>query len=341
MSAISVFRVKFNVEFLRQNLQRKESKSKNIIANNSGRTRRLRHGVKHEDAHSTDDICTCLSDCESGTTVIYASLPLPDCAWSSEQLNGSIKYVLEISATKSDPGGTGQLRAYDHLYYVSCVYDNQNRTWASFEPSHEIHRNNASNTGYFTFMLQAFPFSNYTGAVTNPVALNKILYFKAMVLTKSSASNLDLFPVHCWSSKSKDPALDGGKFTLIKDGCGNSTVSEDRDDTLSYNCTSDSVEETFSIRSFRYFGAAGRRKRRAIVDESNLHHVKAGPFIFKDDEEEEKDEEAGEPQSLPTNLAVTVAVSGVAALAIICATAYLVVRSCNKRKQRGDLNVAT
>ncbi len=50
---------------------------------------------------------------------------------------------------------------------------------------------------------------------------------------------------------------------------------------------------------------------------------------------------AGEPQSLPTNLAVTVAVSGVAALAIICATVYLVVRSCNKRKQHGDLNVAT
>ena len=49
----------------------------------------------------------------------------------------------------------------------------------------------------------------------------------------------------------------------------------------------------------------------------------------------------GEPQSFPTNLVVTVAVSGVAALAIICATAYLVVRSCSKRRQRGDLNVAT
>jgi len=49
----------------------------------------------------------------------------------------------------------------------------------------------------------------------------------------------------------------------------------------------------------------------------------------------------GEPQISPTNLAVTVTVSGVAALAIICATAYLVVRSCSKRRQHGDLNVAT
>ena len=49
----------------------------------------------------------------------------------------------------------------------------------------------------------------------------------------------------------------------------------------------------------------------------------------------------GEPQSFSTNLAVTVTVSGVAALAIICATAYLVVRSCNKRRQHGDVNVAT
>lgn len=49
----------------------------------------------------------------------------------------------------------------------------------------------------------------------------------------------------------------------------------------------------------------------------------------------------GEPQSFPTNLAVTVTVSGVAALAIICATAYLVVRSCSKRRQHGDLNVVT
>ena len=67
-------------------------------------------------------------------TVIYNDLALPDCAWSSEQLPDSIKYVLKISATKSDPGETGQLYAYDHLYYVSCDYDNQNFSKASFIP---------------------------------------------------------------------------------------------------------------------------------------------------------------------------------------------------------------
>ena len=49
----------------------------------------------------------------------------------------------------------------------------------------------------------------------------------------------------------------------------------------------------------------------------------------------------GGSRSFSTNLAVTVTASGVAALAIICATAYLDVRSCSKRRQHGDLNVAT
>ena len=70
----------------------------------------------------------------SDSTVTYTGLFLPDCAWSSEQLPDSIKYVLKINATMGNPGGTGQLRAYDHLYYVSCDYDNQNRSSASFVP---------------------------------------------------------------------------------------------------------------------------------------------------------------------------------------------------------------
>ena len=45
-----------------------------------------------------------------------------------------------------------------------------------------------------------------------------MLYFKATVETKSSAPNLDLFPVHCWSSKKADPNSADGKITLIKDG---------------------------------------------------------------------------------------------------------------------------
>ena len=72
---------------------------------------------------------------DSGT-VTYSSLKLPNCSWSSEQLNmnDSIKYILKVNPTKTDPGGNGQLRAYDHLYYVSCYYDNQNRSSASFVP---------------------------------------------------------------------------------------------------------------------------------------------------------------------------------------------------------------
>ena len=66
--------------------------------------------------------------------VTYAALRLPECAWESEQLDDHIKYILKISAVKPNAGATGQLRAYDHLYYVSCYYDNQNRTSASFVP---------------------------------------------------------------------------------------------------------------------------------------------------------------------------------------------------------------
>ncbi|XP_078352165.1 uncharacterized protein LOC144636829 [Oculina patagonica] len=311
-------------------------------------------------------------------TVMYDGLALPDCAWSSEQLPNSIKYVLKISATKSDPGGTGQLIAYDHRYYVSCEYGNQNNTVASFVPI--VNRNdNDSSSAFFRSTLYVFYDSNFTVPVSNPVALKTTLYFKATVETQSGASNLDLFPVHCWSSKNADPASTEGKFTLITDGCGNKAVSEDMYDTLSYACKSDSVEETFSIRTYRYFGAAegdevyfhcdlrvclanvanttcecptvaecdpNARRRRSvadIVDESKVYHVSKGPFIFKnedEEEEEEEEEDADETQSIPTNLVVTIAVSGVAALAIMCATAYLVVRSCNKRRQRGDLNVA-
>ena len=69
-------------------------------------------------------------------TVTYDGLHLPDCVWQSEQLADHIKYILRISAIKPavNPTGTGQLRAYDHLCYVSCYYDNQNRTSASFVP---------------------------------------------------------------------------------------------------------------------------------------------------------------------------------------------------------------
>lgn len=67
-------------------------------------------------------------------TVTYNDLVLPDCALAAEQLSESIKYVLKINAVTPNPGGTGQLRVYDQLYFVSCDYDNQNRSTTSFVP---------------------------------------------------------------------------------------------------------------------------------------------------------------------------------------------------------------
>ena len=81
-----------------------------------------------------------------------------------------------------------------------------------------------SGSAFFSFTLEAFYNSNFTGEVPNPVALDKTLYFKAMVETKSDAPNLDLFPVHCWSSQSAEPNSGEGNFTLIKDGYVHSAI---------------------------------------------------------------------------------------------------------------------
>ena len=74
-------------------------------------------------------------------TVNYANLFLPDCAFNSIQGDDYIKYILKIEAKKGNPG---QLRAYDHLYYVTCLYDNQNRSMTSFVP---IVNRNDNDTG--------------------------------------------------------------------------------------------------------------------------------------------------------------------------------------------------
>jgi len=79
-----------------------------------------------------------------GEMVNYENLTLPDCSFTSTQYPDHIKYILKIIATKPNPGGTQQLRAYDHLYYVSCEYDNQNRSMASFVP---IVNRNDNDTG--------------------------------------------------------------------------------------------------------------------------------------------------------------------------------------------------
>ena len=78
------------------------------------------------------------------STVSYDGLPLPDCAFSSQLLPNGVKYILQISAKKSDPGGTGQQYVYDHLYYVSCEYGNQNKTMASFVPIKNLQSNGSS-----------------------------------------------------------------------------------------------------------------------------------------------------------------------------------------------------
>jgi len=75
-----------------------------------------------------------------------------------------------------------------------------------------------SGSAFFTFKLEAFYYSNFTGEVPNPVELGKTLYFQATVETKSAASNLDLFPVHCWSSRSAEPNSGEANITLIKNG---------------------------------------------------------------------------------------------------------------------------
>ena len=78
-------------------------------------------------------------------TVTYEALYLPDCAYESNQKDGEVQYILKISAEKvSGDSVTGQLRTYDHLYYVTCNYDNTGRAFASFVP---IKNRAANDTG--------------------------------------------------------------------------------------------------------------------------------------------------------------------------------------------------
>lgn len=67
-------------------------------------------------------------------TVTYESLPLPNCTLDSNQNDSHITYTLRINAEKADPSGTGQVRAYDHQYYVTCTYNNTGGAFASFVP---------------------------------------------------------------------------------------------------------------------------------------------------------------------------------------------------------------
>ena len=80
---------------------------------------------------------------DGAETVTYEALYLPDCAYESNQKDGEVQYILKISAEKV-AGDSGQLRTYDHLYYVTCNYDNTGRAFASFVP---IKNRAANDTG--------------------------------------------------------------------------------------------------------------------------------------------------------------------------------------------------
>lgn len=321
-------------------------------------------------------------------TVTYNNLTLPNCSLESNQNATHITYILRISAVKTaaDPI-TYQLRAYDHQYYVTCTYNNSGRAQANFVPIKNREDNDTAD-GVFTFSLVAYEDAEYKTMVTNsPLALNVDIFFKAEVTTQSNAPNLDLYPVSCYSSQSNDPDFtDNRRFTLITNGCGSDEVSEDRDDTLAYNCTDNSITETFSLKTYRYFGAAAdapvfihcyfrvcladgvdtacecpknaatcvgnrtadlaRRRRRStsdLVDESRLYHAVSGPFTFE--QELNKDEVASADQEKTSQsfqtVAIVGAVCGVVAVAIICATVYIVIRHRNKHTQNGDLHVVT
>ena len=115
-------------------------------------------------------------------------------------------------------------------------------------------------------------------------------------------------------------------LVIIISSCGNNSVSDDFGDTLMYNCTDDSIKETFKLRTYRYFGFPetskvyihcelrvclanlpntacecpsvaqcdpANRKRRSledVVDEAQVYRVTSGPFIFESQEEEQQPE---------------------------------------------------
>ena len=89
-----------------------------------------------KDWRASKDTAACEPTLNNDTqTVTYTDLKLPDCAYDSNQKDGEIEYILKITAVKTagDPN-TGQLRTYDHQYYVTCNYNNTGGATGSFEP---------------------------------------------------------------------------------------------------------------------------------------------------------------------------------------------------------------
>ncbi|XP_078352221.1 ZP domain-containing protein-like [Oculina patagonica] len=304
-------------------------------------------------------------------TVTYTNLPVATCSSSSVERDNDILYVFEIRALVP---GSEPTQALDHMFDASCVYGNNDTVASSFQPLTN-RADNASDSAFFTFTLGGFRDADFMTSISGPVALDQPLYFKAEVETSSSSPNLDLFIISCHSSKDSDPASDNGTVVLIQNGCGNDTVHQDAGDTFFYNCTRDSIEESFSIQSFRYFGVdAGQsvfihcelkvcldntpnsececpsveecdpnaRKRRS-VSKIVVHRVKTGPYYFADEEEKLDDEDrfddtrTEDKGSFYLNLAIILAVSGIVISAITCLTVFLLLR---KRQQRFSVSEA-
>ena len=71
---------------------------------------------------------------------------------------------------------------------------------------------------FCNFQMTEYSDEAHTTPVSNPVALDVEIFFKAYFKTQSSAPNLDLYPVRCYSSESNDPDDTGANFTLISNG---------------------------------------------------------------------------------------------------------------------------
>ena len=99
-----------------------------------------------EEWRTSVDTAACEPTLNSDTeTVTYTDLKLPDCTYESNQKDGEIEYILEISPEKNANNSvTGQSRTYDHQYYVTCNYDNTGGATGSFKPIKNREANDTS-----------------------------------------------------------------------------------------------------------------------------------------------------------------------------------------------------
>ena len=84
-----------------------------------------------------------------------------------------------------------------------------------------------------------------------------------------------------------------------------------------------------------FFATIAIEKQNYLKLHDLSNSIKSILFISVESEEEDETD-----QSFQT-VAIVGTVGGVVAVTIICVTVYLVMRSRNKRRQNGDLNVVT